>query len=174
MKSEIAGLIGKNRSNLGLTQDQFGRKYNVSGPAIFKFEKGYVKPSLDLWLQMAKDMTVNEQTAVLMWLRAKLPRKYQNFIDLEPVLKEVKKPSRVKESDKQLPSDPEEARKIVVADRAAPAGLKKLLKDNDLWSLYKPTSLEIQTLRFLFGQLGEGTKSSFREALRLVREFEMN
>ncbi|MFP4381218.1 MAG: helix-turn-helix transcriptional regulator [Candidatus Sumerlaeia bacterium] len=172
MKNEIGSLIGKSRTKFGLTQDQFGRKYNVSGPAIFKFEKGYVKPSLDLWLTMAKDMDLPEQTAVLMWVRAKLPRKYQSFISLDaPVVKETAA-AYGKESSKLMKSkDPDEARKVVLGDRSTPKGLKRLLKDEDLWALYKPQTHEITMLATVFGPLGEGSKASYREALRLIREF---
>ncbi|NQU44405.1 helix-turn-helix transcriptional regulator [bacterium] len=171
MKSEIGTLVGKSRQKFELTQDQFGRKYNVSGPAIFKFEKGYVKPSLDLWLLMAKDMEVDEQTAVLMWVRSKLPRKYQSFISLDtPAVSETAKAyGRTKKVPKE--AEPEDARKHVLADRAAPKGLKRLLKDEDLWALYKPQTHEISILVNTFGQLGDGSKSSYREALRLIREF---
>ena len=50
-------------------------------------------------------------------------------------------------------------------------GLRELLKDDDLWALYKPTGHEINLLRDLFSPLGRGSKSAYREALRLVREF---
>lgn len=171
-KNDIGALIAKSRSQFGLTQDQFGRKYNVSGPAIFKFEKGYVKPSLDLWLQIAKDMKLAEHTAVLMWVRAKLPRKYQNFISLdEPAVKEATATYAKGKSKLARTNDSNEAREIVLNDRNAPKGLKRLLKDEDLWGLYKPQAHEIQLLASVFAELGEGSKSSFREALRLVREF---
>jgi len=170
MRGEIGTLISKSRAQSGLTQDQFGRKYNVSGPAIFKFEKGYVKPSLDLWLQMAKDAGVDEQTAVLMWARAKLPRKYQSFIDVDsPVAKDAEGKPKAKKVEPI--DDPEEARKAILADRTAPKGLKRLLKDEDLWALYKPSGHELHILRTTFSNLGDGSKASYREALRLVREF---
>lgn len=48
MKKYIGGIIYKSRKSRKLTQDEFGEIYGVSGPAIFKFEKGYVRPSLKL------------------------------------------------------------------------------------------------------------------------------
>ena len=172
MKTEIGELIADSRSHLNLTQDQFGRKYGVSGPAIFKFEKSYVKPSLVLWLQMARDLGVDEKKAVLMWVRAKLPKKYQAFVNLEPAAVQ-EKPAAYKgkaPKPKKLPSA-EELRKAILADRSAPKGLKALLKDDDIWNLYKPKAGEIELRRTTFGTLGDGNKSTFREALRLVREF---
>ncbi|MFW6304116.1 MAG: helix-turn-helix transcriptional regulator [Candidatus Sumerlaeota bacterium] len=166
MKKDIGALIIKSRSDQGLTQDQFGRKYNVSGPAIFKFEKGYVKPSLDLWLRIANDIEIPEEEAVLIWVRAKLPKKYQDFVPVESAVAESGKDykSRKKQS-------PEQARKEILKNTRAPKGLRELLKDDDIWSLYQPTAEEIETLSNVFGPLGHGSKSSYREALRLVREF---
>jgi len=173
MKSEIGDLIGKSRSDMGLTQDQFGKKYNVSGPAIFKFEKNYVKPSLDLWLSMAKDMKIKEQTAVLMWIRGKLPKKFQNFVDLEPATaKEKGKGYKTKATAAKKFKNAAEARKAILADRTAPKGLKALLRDDDVWALYKPTAKEMQLLKDTFGTLGAGNKATFREALLLVRDFQ--
>ena len=170
MRSEIGTLIAKSRQDAGLTQDQFGRKYNVSGPAIFKFEKGYVRPSLDLWLMMARDMELSEQQAVLMWVRGKLPRKYQHLIDVETP-KAVKEAQKKYKTRKTKSNDPDELRKSILEDRNAPSGLKRLLKDEDLWALYKPQVHELELLANTFGEMGHGSKSSYREALRLVREF---
>ncbi|MCX7015444.1 MAG: helix-turn-helix transcriptional regulator [Candidatus Sumerlaeota bacterium] len=82
MKNYLGEQIHSHREVLNMTQDQFGSKYDVSGPAVFKFEKGYVKPSLDLWLKMAKDFGVPQRKAVLLWVKSKLPEEYQDFIDL--------------------------------------------------------------------------------------------
>lgn len=174
MEGDIGTLIAKSRVKLALTQDQFGRKYSVSGPAIFKFEKGYVKPSLELWLKIAKDISITEQAAVLMWIKAKLPKKFQSFID--PAVAavgegEAEYSPRKAAAEVEKPLDPKEARKQALADSSTPAGLKQLLKDDDLWALYKPTGKEILILKNVFGQLGAGTKSAYREALRLIREF---
>lgn len=173
MEGDIGTLIAKSRTKMALTQDQFGRKYSVSGPAIFKFEKGYVKPSLELWLKIAKDISISEQTAVLMWIKAKLPKKFQSFIDPAVAAVGEGEPeySTRKAAVEEKAIDPKDARKQALADSATPAGLKQLLKDEDLWALYKPTGKEIQILKTVFGQLGAGTKSAYREALRLVREF---
>ena len=83
----MAHFLGQKISNLrerqGLTQDQFGSKYGVSGPAIYKFEKGYVKPSLDLWLKFALDYGLSEKQGVLLWCKAKLPEQYRDFIEMD-------------------------------------------------------------------------------------------
>ncbi len=169
MKIEIGEMILKSRADMKLTQDQFAKKYNVSGPAIFKFEKSYVKPSLNLWLLMAKDMKIKDKEAVLMWIRAKLPKKYRAFVTLQTAAsKQGAKKAKGKAA--KLPT-PDAARKAVLADRSAPKGLKQLLKDKDIWTLYKPKTEEIDVLQNVFGSMGNGSKSAFREALRLIREF---
>ncbi|MCH7981679.1 MAG: helix-turn-helix transcriptional regulator, partial [Proteobacteria bacterium] len=78
----LAGTILKSRLAMGLTQDEFGLRYSVSGPAIFKFEKGFVRPSLKLWLRIARDAELTERRAVLMWLQSKIPPQYQQYVDL--------------------------------------------------------------------------------------------
>jgi DNA-binding XRE family transcriptional regulator len=174
MKNYLGEKIYNHREVSSMTQDQFGAKYNVSGPAIFKFEKGYVKPSLDLWLRMAKDFEIPERRAVLLWVKSKLPEEYQDFIDLsvesvkETAGKKGKGPGK---TDYSNFTDRDAMRVAVKKDADLPKALRDLLGDDELWSVYKPTGREINTLRDDFGKLGKGSKGAFREALRLVREF---
>ena len=65
----------------------------------------------------------------------------------------------------------EELRGHAERDKSLPAGLRDLLKDNELWALYKPTGHEINMLRDIFSPLGKGNKQAYREALRVIREF---
>ena len=58
MKKDLGDIIYKHRLDIDLTQDQYGATYNVSGPAIFKFEKGYVRPSFVRPLNLTKDSEV--------------------------------------------------------------------------------------------------------------------
>ena len=83
MDNVFGEAIHRHRTDMGLTQDQFGARYEVTGPAIFKFEKGYVKPSLELWLRMAKDCEIPEKRAVLLWIKSRLPEEYQDLIIIE-------------------------------------------------------------------------------------------
>ena len=78
----LADTIYKSRLAMGLTQDELGQRYDVTGPAIFKFEKGYVRPSLDLWLHMLGDLDMTEKRAVLLWLKSKLPARCQQYVGL--------------------------------------------------------------------------------------------
>lgn len=170
MKNYLGEQIQAHRDVSGMTQDQFGAKYGVSGPAIFKFEKGYVKPSLDLWLRMAKDFEISERKAVLMWVKSKLPEEYQDFIDLTAeAMGEAGGKSNVRDYSQMTNRD--EMKVTAKKDPALPKALRDLLADDELWAVYKPTGREINLLRDTFGRLGKGNKSSYREALRLIREF---
>jgi len=174
MNNLIGDEIYEYRISQGFTQDQFGVKYGVSGPAVFKFEKGYVKPSLELWLTMAKDFNIDEKKALLMWIKSRLPEKYQDLINIETthIYEESEVYQRRKRGiDYSKFVDRKEMRKVLLKDNNLPKGLKSLIRDDEIWLIYKPTGAEINFLRDTFGKLGEGSKSSFREALRLIREF---
>ena len=82
MKSHLGAQIAEWREKMGLTEDQLGARYGITGPAVLKFEKGHVRPSLDLWLKMAGDRGVPEKTAVLLWIKNRLPSRYQSYIDV--------------------------------------------------------------------------------------------
>jgi transcriptional regulator with XRE-family HTH domain len=179
IKNYLGEIIYRSRLQMDLTQDEFGARYSVSGPAIFKFEKGYVRPSLELWLNMAKETEMPERRAVLLWLKSKLPVKYQEYIELqgaaaaESEAAGKSKAARKKggQTDYSTFEERDGMRAAANEDKTMPKGLKELLDDDELWSLYKPTGHEINMLRDIFGPLGKGSKAAFREALRLVREF---
>lgn len=178
MKNYLGDIIYRSRLAADLTQDEYGAKYNVSGPAIFKFEKGYVRPSLELWLQMAKDAEITERRAVLLWLKSKLPNQYQDYVELQGAAVAEKEAAYGKGGKKKA-GGPDyskfesrnDMKDAASKDKSFPKGLTELLGDDELWSLYKPTGHEVNLLRDMFGPLGRGSKSAYREALRLVREF---
>ncbi|MBI3736292.1 helix-turn-helix transcriptional regulator, partial [Candidatus Sumerlaeota bacterium] len=175
MKNYLGDIIYQSRLDQDLTQDQYGAKYNVSGPAIFKFEKGYVRPSLALWLRMAMDAGISERRSVLLWLKSKLPENYQDYIELQSAaVAETERESK-KKKDGKIDYSKFEGRDAIrdasAKDKVLPKGLRELLDDDELWALFKPTGHEINMLRDIFGPLGRGSKSAFREALRLIREF---
>lgn len=175
MKNYLGDIIYNSRQKDNLTQDQYGAKYNVSGPAIFKFEKGYVKPSLELWLKMAADAQISERRAVLLWVKSKLPDEFQEYIELQSAAVAESEAEYVKKKGKKADyskfESREQMRELIDKDKTLPKGLKELLEDNELWGLYKPTGHEVNMLRDIFGPLGRGSKVAYREALRLVREF---
>lgn len=175
MLKSLGDTIYKSRLDLDLTQDEFGARYSVSGPAIFKFEKGYVRPSLALWLRIADETPLTERRAVIMWLRSKLPKQYQNYLELgkgaDPS-RLIEKNLKAKASiDYALIENRDLVRETIKRDRTLPKHLAALLKDDDIWELFKPTGHEINLLRDMFGPLGKGSKAAYREALFLVRAF---
>jgi DNA-binding XRE family transcriptional regulator len=175
MKNYLGEIIYENRQTADLTQDQYGSRYSVSGPAIFKFEKGYVKPSLELWLKMAADAAISQRRAVLLWVKSKLPEEYQEYIELqsaavaESEVEYAKK--KGKKADYSKFETREQMREFLDKDKTLPKGLRELLEDDELWALYKPTGHEVNMLRDIFSPLGRGSKVAFREALRVIREF---
>ncbi|MEN6626838.1 MAG: helix-turn-helix transcriptional regulator [Candidatus Sumerlaeia bacterium] len=175
MKNYLGEIIYNSRQKENLTQDQYGARYNVSGPAIFKFEKGYVKPSLELWLKMAADAGLSERRSVLLWVKSKLPDEYQEYIELQSAAVAESEAEYAKKKGKKLDYSKfetrEQMREQTDKDKSIPKGLKELLDDDELWALYKPTGHEINLMRDLFGPLGRGNKVAYREALRLIREF---
>ena len=157
------------RFRRGLTQDQYGAHYEITGPAVFKFEKRYMRPSLGLWLRMAAGAEVPERRAVLLWLKGKLPEKYRNYVELG-----TSKPPKQRKGqpiDYAVFEDPEQMHAASVKDTKLPKALRELLDDDELWALYKPSGYEINMLRDTLAPLGRGTKTDFREGLRLLREF---
>ncbi len=175
MENILGNIIYDSRKLENLTQDQYGARFSVSGPAIFKFEKGYVKPSLELWLKMAKDAELTERRAVLIWVKSRLPDKFKDFIELQGAASIEVRTANGRKADKKRDYSRletlEELRGHAERDKSLPAGLRDLLKDNELWALYKPTGHEINMLRDIFSPLGKGNKQAYREALRVIREF---
>jgi DNA-binding XRE family transcriptional regulator len=175
MKNYLGNIIYDSRHQGNLTQDQYGSKYSVSGPAIFKFEKGYVKPSLDLWLKMARDAEISERRAVLLWVKSKLPDEFQDFIELQSAAVAESGAAYAKKKGNKTDYSKfetlEQLREFSRRDKTFPKGLRDLLKDDELWALYKPTGHEINMLRDIFAPLGKGNKQAYREALRVIREF---
>lgn len=168
----IGELLFRYREVKELTQDQFGQNYDVSGPAIFKFEKGYVKPSFELWMRMASDMEIAERRAVFIWVQAKLPEEYRHHVDFM-LATEPAEPTKggKKEINYAMIDDPEKLMSAIEKDHKLPEGLRMLLLDQDTFSLFKPTGAEIQHLRDQYANVGKGNLDLFRQALMLLRNF---
>lgn len=167
---KIGEIIYKARLAADLTQDEYGSKYSVSGPAVFKFEKGYVRPSLELWLAMAKDAGIAERRAVVLWVKSKLPSKFQGYV--QDVFDGVAPSKKGEAVDYSKLGSMQEMQTAAAADNSLPKGLKEILGDAEIWALYRPTGTEINSLRDVFGaNYGHGTANTYREALRLLREF---
>ncbi len=168
-KNELGQTIYNSRLALDLTQDEYGQRYSVSGPAIFKFEKGFVRPSLALWLKMAADTELTEKRAVILWLMCKLPEQYQAYVSTTPTHKRRKAHSgSIDYAAFELRAEMQAA---AARDQTLPKALRKLLDDDEIWELFKPSGHEINLMRDMFGPMGKGSPADYREALRLIREF---
>jgi hypothetical protein len=120
----------------GLTQDQIGSKYAVSGPAILYWVEAKIPEGHQGKLQLARDKRVGKEGA-----------------DLSQVM------------------DRDRLREATLAEPSSPAGLKSFVRDDDVWLIYGPTGLELNTLREWAQATRDGKKSQWREALRALREF---
>lgn len=170
MGSAIAQRIMRHRKKLKLTQDELGARYSISGPAVFKFEKGYVIPSLNLWLRLAEDMGIDRRTAVLMHVQDKLPDQYKNLADWESLIAEEGATGPEYEDFKKYRKQ-DALRQAVSDNQWLPSGLSDFARSEALWKLYKPNGQEVNMLRDIFAPLGEGTSRDFCDGLRLLREF---
>ena len=123
---------------------------------------------------MAADFEIGEGLAVLLWAKAKLPGEYQDMVELKGAkVKETEAlyKAGLKRVDYSRLTNRERLRATALSDNNLPVGLRGMLKDDEIWQIYKPTGREINLLRDFYGRFGDGTKGRYREALRLLREF---
>lgn len=173
--SETSSILGsrimKFRKDHNLTQADLAERYSVSGPAIFKFEKGFVTPSLKLWLKIAANIGIPEKEAVLIWVREKLPTQMKNLVSEMPVL-DI---DAVTEELQALEKDPDGFRKMrdVLLNNAdlSPA-LKKFVATNEMWNTMKPTPKEVLFLINLTQTASLVTLSHFRDAIMIARDIQ--
>ena len=169
MAKITAQRILRHRKRLGMTQEEFGQQYGVSGPAVFKFEKGYVVPSLRLWLKIAAEMRIPTKTAVLMHVYDKLPDAHKEVSGIAALI-DMAGDSTLSRDDFKKHRKKDDLRQAVANHRWLPGGLREFAADAEQWSLYSPTGEEVNILRDIFGPLGEGKARDFCDGLRLVRE----
>ncbi|MBN1518121.1 helix-turn-helix transcriptional regulator [Candidatus Sumerlaeota bacterium] len=172
MESHLASRIKILRQRNALTQDQFGAKYNVSGPAVYKFEKGYVHPSLKLWLRFALDCGLSEKQTILLWIKSKLPERYREHIAIDDEGRLLKE-----DCQEDLPAylhrmDRKQMREAIAQAEDLPRGLRELLlQDDELWRVFQPTGFEIYSVAEKFGMYPDAPPSAFADALRNIRIF---
>lgn len=175
MTNIIGEAIFQHRKRAGMTQDQFGAKFRVTGPAIFKFEKGFVRPSLEVWLKIAEDMDIARSHAVMMWMKDRLPEEFTRLIDLKETTIESDGPGKSKVKYQSVDygkmGTPEEVRQRASSDKTLPRGLVALMKDKKLWETVKPEGDEVAFLRDAYQTVGSGTKYLFVDALEVLRKF---
>lgn len=172
MSLAIGKLISALRKRLGLTQDQFGAVYGVSGPAIYKFEKGYVNPSLQLWMKFSHDSGLSEKQAALLWCKGKLSEQHSRHIPIDDEGNLTGNENRGSEAPEWLQiTDRVRLRKAVVENEKTPAGLRNLVLDDDFWIVFKPTGAELHAVEQKFGAYRNAPSEAFADALRNIRIF---
>ena len=171
MSSPIGELIFRERTEQGLTQDQFGKRYGVTGPAVFKFEKGFVNPSFALWMAMAKDSGLEEGDTVVLYAKCRVPEDMQEHIARRGARADLLKKHGLAPERFTRHSKPKGLRSALLTSKNIPEGLRALAKDEAVWQVYQPTGREIDRLLACFGPYGDSTKGRWLEALRVLRMF---
>lgn len=177
---EIGSLIRDHRLRLGLTLDAMGARYRISGPSVFKMEKGFVHPSLEIWLRISSDMSMDERDAVLAWIRASLPREFHPY--LEELSSDGRKGRDGADGDGAARpyariKDADELGRAVKADRSIPRALTEVLEDREIRDGFRPTGADVDLVLEILRGTGAAkggrkvTRAQIVEALRLVREF---
>ncbi|MFW5870692.1 MAG: helix-turn-helix transcriptional regulator [Candidatus Sumerlaeota bacterium] len=169
--SELGSRIIRFREKNNLTQADLADRYKVSGPAIFKFEKGFLIPSLKLWLRIANDIGVPEKEAVLIWAREKLPDKMHDLIsteavfEVDDVMQDLEKASSGKTAGTK-------ARSVLQKDVNVSPALKSFASNTKVWNILKPTLDELRYLIQLDQVCDMDRDEDYRDALLLAREIE--
>lgn len=151
-----------------LTQADLADRYEISGPAVFKFEKGFVTPSLKLWLKMAEDMDIPEKEAVRMWVKEKLPPKMQKLVREQPPLD----PEVLKAELEKLATEPDgcdKLRELIMSHPDITPSLKSFAGEKEMWSILKPSAKEVLFLIKLDRLMPRLTVSQFRDMMVVGR-----
>lgn len=165
----LGSRIFKFRKGNKLTQMDLAERYKVSGPAIFKFEKGFVTPSLKLWLIIAADMGIPEKEAVLLWIKEKVPKKFHFLIqtnqnlDVSALEKELKEASKQDDSLRIM-------REVILNNPEISPSLKKFVGNKEMWGIFKPNCDELTFLIELDNNYPRITLAQFREAMIVARQ----
>jgi len=159
------------RKAYDLTQSDLAERYGVSGPAIFKFEKGFVTPSLKLWQKIAANIDIPEKEAVLIWVREKLPSRMRNLIYEMTILDQEALEKELDEIGKQ-PNALQNMRETLLGNPNLSPALKKFMSDNEMWETLKPSKKELLFLIKLSQQAPPNTVSQFRDAMMVARSIQ--
>ena len=166
--SNLGARIMKFRKSHNLTQADLAERYKVSGPAIFKFEKGFVTPSLKLWQVIASDMGIPEKEAVLIWVKEKLPARFHSLVRSKPSFDVTTLRKELESKGK----DQKEMRETILGNPEISPSLKKFVGNNEMWSIFKPTSKELLFLVDLDKTFPLISLLQFREAMIVARQIQ--
>ncbi|HBF33309.1 TPA: hypothetical protein DDW35_01970 [Candidatus Sumerlaeota bacterium] len=167
-KSPLAARLMSFRKKNHLTQADLAVRYGVSGPAIFKFEKGFVLPSLRLWQKMAADMDIPDKEAVLMWIKEKVPARLNAHLkigcglDTGALIDQI---SALADS-----ADAYQKRGALIMDNPdVSPSLKRFISDSKMWDIFKPCLDEIIFLVEIDQQMHRLNVNQFRDVLIVGR-----
>jgi len=156
------------RKSNKLTQADLAQRYEVSGPAVFKFEKGFVTPSLKLWQKIAADMDIPEKEAVLLWIKEKLPERMHPHLTISAALDVDALKVELEKAGKD-PSPQEAIREVVLANPDITPSLKNFASERAMWSVFKPTLKEVLFLVEIDHHLPRLSVNQFRDLLVVAR-----
>jgi len=156
------------RKSNKLTQADLAQRYEVSGPAVFKFEKGFVTPSLKLWQKIAADMDIPEKEAVLLWIKEKLPVRMHPHLTISAALDVDALKVELEKAGKD-PSPQEAIREVVLANPDITPSLKNFASERAMWSVFKPTLKEVLFLVEIDHHLPRLSVNQFRDLLVVAR-----
>lgn len=169
--ASVGDRIVQFRKARNLTQVALADRYKVSAPAIFKFEKGFISPSLKLWLKMAADMGIPEREAVLTWVRDRLPEKHRKIIpdvsrtDPTDLKRRMQKHSNGSESRETI-------RDLILNHPDISPSLKAFLSEERIWKILQLSADEMEFLIDLDRRYPRISIEQFREAVLCGREIQ--
>ncbi len=167
--SVLGSRIMRYREKNNLTQADLAVRYKVSGPAVFKFEKGFLTPSLKLWQKIAKDIGIPEKEAVLIWAKEKLPAKMTDLISTDCVFSVDEVMEEIGETDENKKAGVK-ARNVLAKNVNVSPTLKNFVSDDKIWKILSPTVGEIRYLIELEQVCDMDKIEQDRDAILLARE----
>ena len=166
--SVLGSYIMNSRKERNLTQADLADRFNVSVPAIFKFEKGFVTPSLKLWLRIAAEINIPEKKAVLLWVREKLPRRIRKYApeplpgDIDALVQDLTEASRGADAHEGM-------RRLILASPDVAPALRRFVENDVAWDTLKPTIDEVIFLLGVEELLPDRSPEDFRDLLLVAR-----
>lgn len=168
-ENRLGARIMRFRKEHELTQSDLANRYKVSGPAIFKFEKGFVTPSLKLWQTIAADMGIPEREAVLVWAREKLPERMHGLVQEEVRVDLSGLCERLTLAEAEGKGC-EALRTLLLEDHDLSPAVKKFATHPRFWKIIQPTARELVFVIELDEQRPRMRPDQIRDALLLARE----
>lgn len=169
--SALGARIMSYRKERDLTQADLAVRFNVSGPAIFKFEKGFVTPSLSLWLKIATGLGIPEKEAVLVWVREKLPANMRSWVDETTVL-DVAGLRDALLALRETTDVHKQIRDVLGENPDISPVLKTFAAASAFWGVLKPSVKEALFLVELTQQANVSTVEQLRDAVMLGRSIQ--